>query len=243
MGANNSPFNGDDGPMIKARKKITKKEIKKDPFLEGLYLIKTYVDHHKQMIIRISIGVIIAVVVMIFLNNKRIVQNEAAETALGKAMVNFTIGDIDNGLLLLELLIDDFSGSKPAQRGLYFLGKNYFEKKDYLTAKFYLIDFLDDPSDDFHASACMILAEISKIDLNTESALNYYKKAIKFASTDLQKNQLQVSLAKLYVELGNNKDAKSLIDRVSKQSNQPIKVQNEIDEISGRIDRAISDEQ
>lgn len=243
MGANNQPFNGNDDTMIKARKKITKKEIQKDPFLEGLYAIKTYVDHNKQMIIRMSIGIIVAVVVMLFLNNKRIVQNEAAETALGKAMVNLTIGDIDNGLLLLELLIDDFSGSKPAQRGLYFLGKNYFEKKDYLTAKFHIIDFLDDPSDEFHASALMILAEIEKNDLNTKSALNYYKKAIKFASTDLQKNQLQVNLAKFYIEVGNNIDAKSLLDGVSKNSNQPIKVQNEIDEILGRIDRAISDEQ
>ncbi len=229
--------------MLKARKKITKKEIKKDPFLESLYSIKTYIDHNKQKIIQISIGVILAVVVIIFLNNKRITQSEAAETALGEALVNLTIGDIDNGLLMLELLVDDYSGSRSAQRGLYFLGKNYYEKKDYLTAKSYLNDFLDDPSDDFHASAFMILAEIEKNDLNTESAIDYYKKAIKYATTDLQKIQLQINLTKYYLEAGYINDAKSMLEVISKPLNQPIKVQNEIDEIIGRIDRAISDEQ
>ncbi len=229
--------------MLKARKKITKKEIQKDPFLESLFSIKTYFDHNKQKITRISIGVILAVIVIAFLNNKRMAQNEAAETALGKAMVNLTIGDIDNGLLLLELLIDDFSGSGPAQRGLYLLGKNYYEKEDYLTAKSYLNDFLDDPSDDFNASAFLLLAEIEKNNLNLEPAISNYKKAIKFSSTNLQKNQLQVSLIKYYLEIGYYNDAKSLLEGMSKPFNQPIKVQNEIDEIIGRIDRAISDEQ
>jgi len=221
---------------MKARKKITKKEIQKDPFLEGLYSIKNYIDQHKQMIIRLSFGIILAVVVILFLNNKRIVRNKSAETALGKALVNLTIGDVDNGLLLLELLVDDFPGSKPAQRGLYFLGKNYFEKNDYLTAKSYLNDFFDDPSDEFQASAFLMLAEIEQNDMNTEAALNHYEKAIKFATTDLQKIQLQVNLAKLYIDIGLSTDAKSLVNEVINKSNLPTKVQNEIDEISGRVD-------
>jgi tetratricopeptide (TPR) repeat protein len=243
VGTNIQPFYGDKDTMLKARKKITKKEIQKDRLLGSLFSIKTYIDHNKQKIIQISIGTILAVIVIIFLNNKRLTQNEAAETALGEALVNLTIGDIDNGLLMLELLVDDYSGSRSAQKGLYFLGKNYYEKKDYLTAKSYLNDFLDDPSDDFHASALMILAEIEKINLNTESAIDYYKEAIKYATTDLQKIQLQINLTKYFLKTGYINDAKSMLEVISKPLNQPIKVQNEIDEIMGRIDRAISDEQ
>lgn len=228
--------------MFKARKKITKKEIQKDPFLEGLYSTKMFINNHKRKIIQISVGILVGVVVILFLNNRRQTQNQVAETSLGKALVSLTKGDKDNGLLQLELLIEDYSGSVPAQNGLFLLGKNYYEKNDYLTAKSYLNDFIDNPTDEFHASALNLLAEIEKNNSKVESVIEYYQQAISVSSTNFQKIQNQISLAKFYLEIGRQKESKLLLESIQKHSDIDKNMQNKIDEISGRINQAISDD-
>jgi hypothetical protein len=97
--------------MLKARKRITKKEIKHDPFLESIYQTKEYFEKNVKTITRAGIG-LVAVLIVVFIFNKNLnAERNASEVALGKAIVNLGIGDRDNGLLQLELLIDDYSGS------------------------------------------------------------------------------------------------------------------------------------
>ena len=43
--------------MLKARKRITKKEIKRDPFLETASKAKEYVEDNQKMITPVGIGV------------------------------------------------------------------------------------------------------------------------------------------------------------------------------------------
>jgi len=163
--------------MLKARKKITRKEIQQDPFLESLYSIKTYFEQNRKKIIQTFTIVLVVVVGLLFLNNRRLSQNVKAETYLGKALLNLTNGDEENGLLQLELLADDYSGTKSAQEAMYYLGRIFYEKKDYLSAKSYINDFLDDPSDEFEASALVILAELEKNIGNIEAAITNYTKS------------------------------------------------------------------
>ncbi|MFQ6678239.1 MAG: tetratricopeptide repeat protein [Fidelibacterota bacterium] len=228
--------------MFKARKKITRREIQKDPFLEGLYSIKMFFSNNKQKIIQLSIGIVLGVIVVTYIYNKKLTQNQAAETALGKALVSLTKGDKDDGRLKLELLVDDFSGSKPAQKGLFLLGKNYYEIEDYLTAKSYLNEFIEDPSDEFHASALTLLAEIEKNNSNIESAAEYYQRAISASTTNFQKIQTQLNLAKFYLEIGKYKESKLLLDSILKHGDVDKNVQNKIDEITGRLSQVNSDE-
>ena len=167
--------------MLKARKKITKKEIKHDPFLESIYKAKEYFEENKQLITRIGVGIVAVVVIVLILNKNSKAEKEASEAALGKAFVNLSIGDRDNGLLQLELLVDDYSGSEAAQRSLFMLARLYYEQKDYLTAESNLQDFLDDPTEEFHAGALMMMADIEKINGYTESIADHIKQALKYA--------------------------------------------------------------
>ena len=126
--------------MLKARKRITKKEIKHDPFLESIYQTKEYFEKNVKIITRAGIG-LVAVLIVVFIFNKNLnAERNASEVALGKAIVNLGIGDRDNGLLQLELLIDDYSGSDAAQRGSFMLARLFYEQKDFLTAESYLLD-------------------------------------------------------------------------------------------------------
>jgi len=45
--------------MLKPKKKLTKKELKQDPFLEKVDKIETYFEHNKQKIVQIIIAALV----------------------------------------------------------------------------------------------------------------------------------------------------------------------------------------
>ena len=229
--------------MLKARKKITKKEIKHDPFLESIYQTKEYYEKNKQLIIRIGVGIVAVVVIVFILNKNSKAEKEASEAALGKAFVNLSIGDRDNGLLQLELLVDDYSGSEAAQRGLFMLARLYYEQKDYLTAESNLQDFLDDPTEEFHAGALMMMADIEKINGYTESIADNIKKAIKYALNEPEKDKYSMVLAEHNINIGNYKDALELAESIHEKYDKRSDLYSRAQEILGHLHTVASDEQ
>ena len=229
--------------MLKARKKITKKEIKHDPFLESIYKAKEYFEENKQLINRIGVGIVAVVVIVLILNKNSKAEKEASEAALGKAFVNLSIGDRDNGLLQLELLVDDYSGSEAAQRGLFMLARLYYEQKDYLTAESNLQDFLDDLTEEFHAGALMMMADIEKINGYTESIADNIKKAIKYALNEPEKDKYSMVLAEHYINIRNYKDALELAESIHEKYDKRSDLHSRAQEILGRLHTVVSDEQ
>ena len=229
--------------MLKARKKITKKEIKHDPFLESIYKTKEYFEENKQLITRIGVGIVAVVVIVFMLNKNSKAEKEASEAALGKAFVNLSIGDRDNGLLQLELLVDDYSGSEAAQRSLFMLARLYYEQKDYLTAESNLQDFLDDPTEEFHAGALMMMADIEKINGYTESIADNIKQAIKYALNEPEKDKYSMVLAEHNINIGNYKDALELAESIHEKYDKRSDLYSRAQEILGHLHTVASDEQ
>ena len=229
--------------MLKARKKITKKEIKHDPFLESIYKTKEYFEENKQLITRIGVGIVAVVIIVLILNKNSKAEKEASEAALGKAFVNLSIGDRDNGLLQLELLVDDYSGSEAAQRSLFMLARLYYEQKDYLTAESNLQDFLDDPTEEFHAGALMMMADIEKINGYTESIADHIKQAIQYALNEPEKDKYSMVLAEHYINIGNYKDALELAESIHEKYDKRSDLHSRAQEILGRLHTVVSDEQ
>ena len=104
------------------------------------------------------------------------------------AFVNLSSGDRDNGHLQLELIIDDYAGTKAARHSKFMLARLYYEQKDYLTAKLYLLDFLDDPTDEFHVGALILMADIEKFNGNSDGEEKYIKQSMKYASSKSDKD-------------------------------------------------------
>ncbi len=229
--------------MLKARKRITKKEIKHDPFLESIYQTKEYFEKNVKVITRAGIGLVVVLIALYMFNKNLNAERNASEAALGKAIVNLGIGDRDNGLLQLELLIDDYPGSDAAQRGTFMLARLYYEQKDFLTAESYLLDFLDDPTTEFRAGALMIMADIEKINGNTSSEENYIKEAIKYASSGSEKDKFSLELADLFLRSGNYADARELIEPIYNKYDKNSTLYNKSEEILGYLHTFSSDEQ
>ena len=229
--------------MLKARKKITKKEIKHDPFLETVSQVKEYVEKNQKLITRVGIGVVAIIIIGMIMNKNIASEKDASETALGKAFVSLGTGDKDNGLLQLELLVDDYTGSEAAQRGLFMLARINYEQKDYLTAQSYLQDFLDDPTEEFHAGALLLMADLEKMNGNANAVAGYLNQAIKQATNVPEKDKYTIALADHYIHTGEYKEAQLLAESIIDKYPNSSELKNKAEEIIGYLHTVFSDEQ
>ncbi len=229
--------------MLKAKKKITKKEMKKDPFLESIYHTKEYIEANRSIITKVGGGVFVAILAMILFYNNLQEKKIGSEEALGKAMVSLSIGDRDNGILQLQLLTDDYSGTSAAQQGTFMLAKLFYEDNDLLTAESYLNDFLNDATDEFHAGALAIRSDILKSEDDLVAFESTVKKGIKVAQSEEEKDHFRLKLAALYMETNRYSEAKEIAEPIRETYERRSELYNKADEILGHLHIVFSDEQ
>ena len=70
--------------MLKPKRKILRKEIQRDPFLESLFSFKTHFLDYKQLYTRITIGFIFLVIVGTFIIRSKASNYNSAELLLSK---------------------------------------------------------------------------------------------------------------------------------------------------------------
>ena len=69
--------------MLKPKRKITRKEIKKDPFLESIDKLENNFKQNKKTYLNIAIGLIASVLVINILLNKQSQKNIDSNSDLG----------------------------------------------------------------------------------------------------------------------------------------------------------------
>jgi len=134
--------------MLKARKRITKRQIKEDKFVT--YYFKT-VDFIKQHSSKVMIGsvAVFAIIILILLvtQSKRTAELNASEQ-LAKANSEITRGELQQAIDILLNMSDNYSGTNSASKGVYLLAYTYFQKGGYENAITYFRKYLDDYADD-----------------------------------------------------------------------------------------------
>ncbi len=134
--------------MLKPRKKITRKQIKEDPLVTYYFKVVEFLRVHSQ---KIMIGVIallaILVLTVLFARSKKSADSRAAEQ-LSRATVELSQRRTQQGIDILLALVDNFSGTKSATRGEYYLATAYYEQGEYEKAQLYFEEFIDDNDGD-----------------------------------------------------------------------------------------------
>ena len=137
--------------MLRKHKRLTKKELKKDPLI---IFTAQVVDFLQKEWLKIVSTVIVVILVVtgsfLIVHGKRIGSINAYDAAL-TALSN----DAPEALDLLKTVVNDYGGSREAKDALIYLGNAYFQNQDYDSAKFffqkYIKEFSDDPIFSFNA--------------------------------------------------------------------------------------------
>jgi len=134
--------------MLKARKKITRKQIKEDKFVTTYFKTVEYINQNSKNIM-IGVVAVLAIIVIIFVmaKSKRDAELNASEQ-LAKATAEMGAGNSQQAKDILLNLIDNYSGTKSASRGVYMIGQFHYINEEYNQAIEYFDKYLDKHGDD-----------------------------------------------------------------------------------------------
>ncbi len=223
--------------MLKPKRKISRKEIKKDPFLEFINNAQNWFRDKKKLIYQVAFGVIAVVAVIYFLGNDRINSGKEGEALLGKALLSHDIGDLENAKFQLQTLIDEYDGTKAGIEGKYYLGKLSFDNSEIKTASEYLNEYVKKGKNVIlMTTAYKILAEIAIMNTNIEETEKYLQKGLKFAENTVYHQEISLLLANQYFENGKINRAKKIVDDILQQENILFSIKKTAEELQGRIE-------
>jgi predicted negative regulator of RcsB-dependent stress response len=204
--------------MLKARKRMTKKELKTDPFFEKM---DTFVRFYRRNEKKIWTGIVLLIVVILsasYITRSVTRKNEKAKSQISIAQFYLKGGQQDMAIELLNELKDGLYGDKYAGFAAYYLGGIYLKNKEYDQAEENYDLFLNHKSGDnmMKATAWAGLASIAEIQQNPEEASANFFKAANLANLKSLKVQFAEKAFKNSIKAGDTKRAELILEMLEK---------------------------
>ncbi len=135
--------------MLKAQKKITKRELKQDALLITVAKATSWYEQHKKNI-GIAVGVLAAIIIGSFIYAKnKADNNEKATAALGKVYTYFDNGQYtvaidgvpERNIMGLKAIVENYGGTDSGNLAKFYLAGAYYELGKYDEALTFFQDF------------------------------------------------------------------------------------------------------
>ncbi|UCH63174.1 MAG: hypothetical protein JSU77_01605 [Fidelibacterota bacterium] len=187
--------------MLKPRKKLTRKELKRDPLMESLYRLRHWWLEHRTRVSRFGIVGLVIVVLAFLVFRWRASQNEKAAAVVGMAFVEYGQGNYNTVITLLNAHVDEYSGFKSFGNGLYLLARSELFVGDSTRAEEHYRRYLDDYGDDalIKSGALTGLGIIAEGRGQHRDAAELFKKANRFAPTESLRQQYAIYAGRNYI--------------------------------------------
>jgi|TARA_B100001996_G_scaffold111211_1_gene84239 predicted negative regulator of RcsB-dependent stress response len=202
--------------MLKPRRKIIKKELKKDPYIEFLANAKDNLDKNQSLYQKILLGLVVAIFAIVFLLNNYQGNKSISKELLGKAVITMASGDIDNARIQFEFVSDEYGNNESGGLAKYYLARLHFSEKDYLVATSYLNEIrnADFPLNHFNISKYKMMALIAMESENYDEAISYYERALSKADLEEQQHLISLDLADIILITGDYSRSMDLVQLV-----------------------------
>jgi tetratricopeptide (TPR) repeat protein len=171
--------------MLKPRKKITRKELKRDPLMEFIYRARQLWMEHRKVLSRYGGLALIVVVLVVLVIRWRSTQNEKAASEVGIAFIEFAQGNYNTVIAQLSGSVEEYSGLKSFGNGLFLLARSELMVGDTTGAELHFRRYIDDYGKDrlITASALAGLGVIIEGRGEYHEAAQLYRRASKLAPT------------------------------------------------------------
>ena len=203
-----------------AKKKITRKELKEDHFMDGVNTSVEYIKAHSKQAMLIVGGVIVVgllVWLYIYYQNS---QEEAASEAFGNANIAFNRNQFQSATKAFEEVITRYGGTSSGAKSTYFLAYTFYQMNQYDSSAHYFQHYLDKYSDpDLTYGAKSGLAACAEQTGDFTKAAELYWKLVKDEPDHFSTPRTIMAAARCYRNAGNAQGAKDayqlLIDKYS----------------------------
>lgn len=202
--------------MLKARKKITRKEIKEDPLVTAYVRFQKFMQLHSK---KINVALIAVVLISLFLiydarSRKRI--NENAESQIVMAEQIFFSKDYDRAIDALTPISQDYRSSNAAGRAVFYIASAHYEKGEYSEAKDYFQQYLDNYGaiDYFKISSQAGIAACLDNEKDYANAAKAYEKAAQMAADNFSRPFHLKNAARCYLLADQKEKARALYQSI-----------------------------
>ena len=223
--------------MLKPKKNnITKKEIQKDPLLETIDQFQAKVEKNKQLYGKLVVGALALIVFVSFLVRNNRLNNDEADTALGKAIISIDKRDFTTATFQLENILNDYESTPSSDLALFYLGKIHYNNNDMEKARKYIGKYLNSSSKNIlHEAASKIMADISFRENDLSSAINFIDLSLDNCNSLFNCRSLELKKAYYLIEKGDLSAASKLLLTLKDQKNIEIGQKKIAEELIGKL--------
>ena len=222
--------------MLKPQRKIIRKEIKRDPFLETIDKIEYNFEQNRKTYLYIALGLIAVIISANFLLDKQSQKDIDSNSALGIALVAFDNEDYENAKFQFETILSDFSGTNSSNIANYYLGKISFENNDLTKAESYLNEYLNNSEPD------ILIPGTIKILSNIALKNNEFDKAIKLLDRGLRlgldnniSNEFKLLKVSILIEQDKIEIAQNILNEILLEKKLPTHLKQRSEELIGMM--------
>ena len=223
--------------MLKPKRKITRKEIQKDPFLESIFSFKEHFENRKQLYIKIILSVVGVFIVGFLYNSNSVTNENEADYGLSIGMIYHNQGDYQNAIMQFQQIVDEYSNTKSGYDASFYIGKIHFERGNYDLALPHFERYVSGNNNNFIlSSAYESLSFIYEDKNNFDDAISYQKKSINKSISELGSAYSKLRLAKLHIFNNDKIRAVKVIDEVIDNHKDNFDIKKEYDYLYGLIE-------
>ena len=223
--------------MLKPKRKITRKEIQKDPFLESIFSFKEHFENKKQLYIKIILSVVGVFIVGFLYNSNSVTNENEADYGLSIGMIYHNQGDYQNAIMQFQQIVDEYSNTKSGYDASFYIGKIHFERGNYDLALPHFERYVSGSNNNFILSSAYESLSVIYEDKNDlYAAISYQKNSINKSISELGSAYSKLRLAKLHI-LNNDKDrAIKVMDEVIDNHKDNFDIKKEYDYLYGLLE-------
>jgi len=204
--------------MLRPKKKITRKELKKDPMLEKISQLDTYIRAHRKLLAYIALGIVAVCVILILMFISKKKANTEAMGELGLAEMALARNDLEDATLRLEAIVDKYQRTKSAGIASVLLGQVYLNKGDYANARINYEKYVDDYEDEdlLTATAYNGLGVCAEVNEEYLKAARYFEKGGAETEYKFQRHEAFLNAARNYLKANSVEKARKLVELILK---------------------------
>ena len=222
--------------MLRPKKKITKREIKRDPFLETVDQAQAHIEKNRSKYLQMGIGIVALLIGFNVISNNSSIRKSEASSSLGDALLTLDLNDPTTAKFQLETVINEYKNTTSASLAEYYLGKMSYDDNDIVNAEKYLSSYLNNNPKGFLApSASIILADIFVGKKDFERGFVLLNNCIKNTKSIKDLRQLKIRKAEYHLNNGQKSEAKLIIERLLLEEDLSTLNKQVSQEIMGKI--------
>ena len=222
--------------MLKPQRKITRKEIKRDPFLETIDKIEYNFEQNKKTYLNIALGLIAVIISVNVLLNKQGQKDIDSNSALGIALVAFDNEDYENAKFQFETILSDFSGTNSSNIANYYLGKISFENNELIKAESYLNEYLNNSEPDILIPGTIkILSNIALKNNEFDEAIKLLDRGLRLGLDNNISNEFKLLKVSILIEQDKIEISQNILNEILLEKKLPTHLKQRSEELIGMM--------